>query len=266
MKKIFVTMFSTLFLGLTFLVPNTFANEIEEVVLANEFNNASIKELNKQSYDYKNKIQELSDEEFDRFIFNVVSDNNKDIKELEKNLELVGVELNMNDTNSLITPFEIRPSQMTLQAYATKRSGDNFWRLQSQWTTGRTELYEASHDVVSIEWDPSVASYYDAAVPSGNIVTKRDGSNRANGIYLFNVDDRLYFDSYATVYVTKKSNSALHFGTKYVHTYSEVNSTFSLSANVNYQKGSPSGGATFTVNTQTNEASWPLWEDNILYW
>lgn len=55
---------------------------------------------------------------------------------------------------------------MNLQAYSTKRTGDSFYRLHSAWTHSVSEVYAATLDVVSIEWNEGVGGYYSAAVAS----------------------------------------------------------------------------------------------------
>ncbi|MEY9980203.1 hypothetical protein [Lysinibacillus sp. RC79] len=233
MKKIITILFPTLFISLTAFVSNSYASEIDatsysqkkEVIMANDFSNASNSQIITNLSFYKKQILNLTDEEFDRFMFNVVKDNQNNLDEVKANLELVGVTLNIDNKGADvgIEPAAIKPSQMTLTAYSTKKSGDSFWRLNTSWTTnGVSEVYASTIDVVSIEWNANDGTYYDAAVP-GSPVSKRDGSKSSSGVYLFNVeDDKLNFDSYATVYINKKTNNALSYGTKYIHTYSTV--------------------------------------------
>ncbi|MGE8001502.1 hypothetical protein ACQKOF_23215 [Lysinibacillus sp. NPDC093190] len=96
-------------------------------------------------------------------------------------------------------------------------------------------------------------------------MSKRDGSKSSSGVYLFNVeDDKLNFDSYATVYINKKTT--LSYGTKYIHTYSTVSTTVGGSASVNYEKGNITGGLSFDVSISTNQQKWSVWDDNVLYW
>lgn len=83
----------------------------------------------------------------------------------------------------------------------------------------------------------------------------------------FNVeDDLLNFESYAAVYVTKKKSSPLEYATKYVHTYSEVNSGISRELGIGFEKGNITGLLTFGFDLSTNEKSWQLYEDNVLSW
>ncbi len=251
-------------------VNNSFANyqKKSEVILANKFNTLSTTELSKVEDDYQKQIQALSDEEFDRFIHNVVKNNDKDVKQLQQELDSIGVELQIENKSSEfeIGTLAISPSELDLSAYSVKRGGDSFWRLYSQWAVNKLEAYEASLDVVSIEWDSNVAKYYNAVVPADGPTTNRDGSQRLDGLYLFNVEDDSDFDSYAVVYVTKLKGEELHHGTKYEHTYAEWDSSFSVTAEVDITKSPISGALSFTVNQQLNEKSWPRYEDDILYW
>ncbi|KOS62885.1 hypothetical protein FJQ98_07385 [Lysinibacillus agricola] len=277
MKKIITILFATLFISLTAFESNSYASEIDatsysqkkEVIMANDFSNASNSQIITNLSFYKKQILNLTDEEFDRFMFNVVKDNQNNLDEVKTNLELVGVTLNIDNKGADvgIEPAAIKPSQMTLTAYSTKKSGDSFWRLNTSWTTnGVSEVYASTIDVVSIEWNANDGTYYDAAVP-GSPVSKRDGSKSSSGVYLFNVeDDKLNFDSYATVYINKKTNNALSYGTKYIHTYSTVSTTVGGSASVNYEKGNITGGLSFDVSISTNQQKWSVWDDNVLYW
>lgn len=60
-------------------------------------------------------------------------------------------------------------------------------------------------------------------VGNTSYTTARDGSKRLEGVYIFNAHDyKLGFGSFVAVYVTKKTNSTLEYGSKYVHTYDTV--------------------------------------------
>lgn len=284
MKKIIVSLFSTLFLGITFLVADTSAADLtlqevesykskEEIILAKDMNILSAKELKIKSDIYKRQIQYLSNEEFDAFIHNAVS-KTEDITALKKNLDLVGVELltsGDDDKLGINTVIDL-PSELNLSAYASKRTGDSFYRLQSSWAPNASEIYQGSLDVVSIEWNPNHASFYDA-VPSPdknnkgtNIVFKHDGSKASQGIYLFSVDDSRIFNSYATVYVKKKSGTSLLFGTKYIHTFTKVSVGGSFGISANFSSKGTGLGLTFGLTLNPKEFSIQAWEDNILYW
>lgn len=276
MKKIITILFTTLFISLTAYVSNSSASEIDaanysqkkEVLLAEDISDASNSQIINNLSSYESQIQNLSDEEFDRFIYNIVKENQNNLDEVKANLDLVGVTLNLDESTDVgISPFYIKPSQMTLTAYSSKRTGDSYWRISSMWDASVSEVYASTIDVVSLEWNANVGSYYDAAVPSGGPVTKKDGSKSSSGVYLFNVeDDNLNFDSYATVYVTKKTSTALSYGTKFVHTYSTVSTTVGGSASINYEKGNITGGLSFDVSISTNQQKWSLWDDNVLSW
>lgn len=68
---------------------------------------------------YHHPLKNKFDEEFDRFMYNVVKDNQNNLDEVKANLELVGVILNIDNKGAdvEIGPAAIKPSQMTLTAY-----------------------------------------------------------------------------------------------------------------------------------------------------
>jgi hypothetical protein len=123
----------------------------------------------------------------------------------------------------------------------------------------------ATLDVLSIEWDPSYGAYYSSVVPSDGITTKKDGSKRANGIYLFNVDDTKYsFDSYCSVLVTANKSGWLNFGSKYTHTFTTYSTSATGAASFAYEGGGLTGGMSYKVTSQSNVSKWDLWEDNAV--
>ncbi|WP_246005788.1 hypothetical protein [Brevibacillus gelatini] len=83
---------------------------------------------------------------------------------------------------------------------------------------------------------------------------------------MFNVHDtELDFGSYAAVYVTKKKNSTLDFGARYVHTFDTRTWGTAFEANFAYEMR-PSGGITFRLTPTKTEKSWQIWADGTLKW
>lgn len=276
MKKTTFALLSTLVIGVSsFSISSANAAILsprdkvsKEEALAEQLAYLQPSELSLQKYTIKNEIAELNDAEFDGFVYNLVNKNRQNLDDVSDMLEKVGVDFEIEDPSSpLIQPLAIKPTQLTLTAYSTKRTGDSYWRLNTMWTANVQEVYTASLDTVSIEWNPNVGVYYGSSVPSGGPVTAKDGSKASQGIYLFNVeDDSLGFDSYATVYVTKKSSSSLLYGTKYIHTYSTVKTNVGISPSITFEKGGVTGGLTFDISIGTKESKWQIWDDNTLAW
>lgn len=276
MRKITFALLSTLIIGVSgFSIANVDAATLapreeisKEEVLAQRLVDLQPSELSLQKKFIKKEIAELNDAEFDEFVYNLVNNNSNNLNDVSDMLEEVGVEFEIEDSSdSLIQPFAIKPSQLTLTAYSTKRTGDSFWRLNTMWEASVGEPYTASLDTVSIEWDPTMAAYYGYSVPSGGPVTARNGGKSSQGIFLFNVeDDTLGFDSYATVYVTKKKSGNLLHGTKYIHTYASVKTNVGIIPSISFENGKISGSLSFDISIGTKEQKWEKWDDNTLSW
>lgn len=241
-----------------------------EVQLSNAFNQTDLATLDlKGKKIITNSIAELSDEEFDRFLYNVVKNNDENYEVLKEKLDEVGVEFESTpNEDGMISINAVASNQLTLTAYSAKRSGDSYWRISGSWDAAVAEVYAATEDAVSIEWNPNVGVYY-GSTADFNVTSVADAGQRGQGIVMFTVvDSAINFDGYATVYVTKKSSGVgeLFHGVKYVHTYTTISANIGGEAGVTFEKGGPAGGLTFNVQTQTNERSWPKWDDNTLYW
>lgn len=241
-----------------------------EVQLSNVFNQTDLTNGDlKGKKIIANSIAELSDEEFDRFLYNVVKNNEESIEILTEKLDEVGVEFESTpNEDGMISINAVASNQLTLTSYSAKRSGDSYWRISGMWDASVSEVYAATEDAVSIEWDPTRGVYY-GSTADFNVTSVSDAGQRGQGIVMFTVvDSALNFDGYATVYVTKKSSSvgSLFHGVKYVHTYTTISTNIGGEAGISYEKGSVTGGLTFSIQTQTNERSWQKWDDNTLYW
>jgi hypothetical protein len=240
----------------------------KEVQLAKKLKDLETKEVKKQKSKLSKEIAELSDDQFVRFMHNFVLNNESTVEEMKEKLSQVNVEFSMKEKkeDGLFHAAVLdNPSDIELNIYASKRGGQSYWHLTSSWDALGWEDKHATLDVVSVEWDPEYGAYYSSTVPSDGIVTKRDGSNRLNGIYLFNVDDdKFTFDSYACVQVTKKKSGDLNFGTKYTHTYSTTSTSATGQAGIQWDSTGPTGGFTYSVTSQTNVSKWYKYEDNAL--
>ncbi|MFS1514571.1 hypothetical protein VQL36_19390 [Chengkuizengella sp. SCS-71B] len=238
-------------------------NSKKEVQLAKKLQKMSEKEIKKDQKFFLNQINKLTDPEFDRFMYNFVKDNYQSVQEMTENLKLLDVEFSMieeKDKNKVSIASLTSTSDMDLTIYASKRGGQAWYNLQSIWLTGSEES-PGTYDVVSVEWDPTFSEFYDAAVGTG--VSKKDGSKRLSGSYLFNVEDDDDFDSYAVVRVIpKKSSGRFHYGTKYSHTYATVETAVTGTATISWSATGPTGGASYGVTLSQGNAAWDLWDDN----
>ncbi|MDC0764262.1 hypothetical protein POF51_26435 [Brevibacillus sp. AG] len=234
--------------------------------LANKVLSLSNKQVKSEQKSLETAIAKLSDKEFDSFINNLVQANKGTDKELKEKLKPIGVEFETN-TNDQIGPTAIEAPDLNFSVSSAKRTGESFYRLIASWNPSISEVYPATYDLLSIEWDPKVGQYYSANVGSSTYATARDGSKRLEGVYLFNVHDYKFgFGSYAAVYVTKKTNSTLEYGAKYVHTYDTVSWSSNFQANFTWEKLGPTGGASFSLSPSMKEKSWQVWDDNALMW
>ncbi|KZE50516.1 hypothetical protein AV540_13060 [Brevibacillus parabrevis] len=234
--------------------------------LANKVLSLSDKQINSQHQSLESAIANLSDEDFDSFIHDLVMGNHGDDEDLSEKLKPLGVELDTHK-NDRIGPLAIEAGDLNFSVSSAKRTGESFYRLIASWSPSISEFYPATYDLMSIEWDPAVGQYYSSNVGSTKYATARDGSKRDQGVYMFNVHDyQIGFGSYAAVYVTKKANKTLEYGAKYVHTYDTVTWSSNFEANFSYAKTGPTGGLTFSFSPSKTEKSWQVWDDGALQW
>lgn len=277
MKKKIMSALVTLTLSLTILTPSSFAEgnlsldkqqyeNKEEVVLAKQLQSADrqLSKLNKDNL--QREINNLSDDQYLRFMHNFVLNNDDSIEEMEDKLNAVGIEFSMNEKDNSEFQILSGPSDIELSVYSSKRALDSYWYLTSSWDYASYESKPATLDIVSIEWDPEYGEYYSSSVPSDRITTKKDGSKRLDGgIYLFNVDDGyLSFDSYCSVQVTPKKSGWLNYGSKYTHTYTTSSTSATGEADFRFDSTGPSGGITYSVEKQYNVSDWEKYEDNAV--
>jgi len=236
--------------------------------LASEITKLDKQTLKANQRALKKQVDTLSDTEFDKFMHNYVKENKNYLSssELTNRLNMLGIEFSMKDrATPEFSAQAIGVDQITLSSYSAKRGGDSYYRLYISWDSSVSEARPGSYDLVSIEWDPTVGAYYDANVGDTTKATKRDGSRRTSGIYLFNVlDNKLDFDTYATVYVTPKKSGWLEYGSKYTHTYSKTSTSTTVGAAFNYATAGSTGGLTYNVTLSETEASWDKWDDNAV--
>ncbi|WP_456363429.1 hypothetical protein [Priestia aryabhattai] len=240
--------------------------EKEEVQLANKVKQLELGQIKSQKKTLTKSVKQLSDEEFIRFIHNFVTENPENTKQMKNKLNSIGVELTKNNQKSINMTAIKDPAKIPLKVYSSKRVGQNFWYLITTWNSREIENNPASLDVVSLEWNPAYGKFYAASVPNDGITTKRDGSKRDKGLYLFNVNDsKILFDSYASVQVTKKKTGNLGFGSKYTHTYSVTTKTGTGQAGINIDTTGPSGGYSYSVTKQTNTERFYIFDEDFVY-
>lgn len=164
------------------------------------------------------------------------------------------------------------PSDYTHSVYSFKRGGSRVYYLQWSLTANKTERHPGPLDLCSLEWDNSRASYY---LSSGdNVMTTVQAKN--TGIVLFNVED-VSLDkgeyTYGTVQVTPTKSGWLEYGSKFVHTYTSLGVSGSVSYNFAPSATLSSlGEATlgvagnfgFTANVSSKTNKWQMWADNAV--
>lgn len=238
----------------------------EEVQLAEEVKDDSIENIEEQSEELTEEVADLDDEEYSRFMHNYVSENNESTEEMQEKLDLLGVEFVPQEEKKVETMAIKDPSRLSLSVYSSKRAGKKYWYLQTSWRSKEIEFNPATLDVVSMEWDPKIGKFYTATAGGKGVTTKRDGSKRLKGIYLFNVnDDKTIFDSFASVQVTKNKKGWLEYGAKYTHTYSSTKKTKTGQAGINFDSTGPVGGYSYSVTKTSYVSSWPRYNENAVY-
>lgn len=213
------------------------------------------------------KVNSLSDSEFDKFVLDYIREN-QNFEYSVQTLEQVGVTLDLvDDKQSSISPMTLYPSDYTtFNIYSAHRGNEKFTRILVNLVQGyvATETHPGTLDVLSVEWDPTVATYY--SYSEGDYVTYRDGSNKANGIVVFNVEDKnMSYNSaaYAGVYVTPKvSGAVVEIGSKFTHTYTATATSTTESISIGFSMAGPTGGYTYTANSTTVNLYWDRYTDN----
>ncbi|NBI28204.1 hypothetical protein [Chengkuizengella marina] len=241
-------------------------NSKEEVKLAKKLQKMSEKEIKKEQKSLSKQIKGLTDSELDRFMFNFVKDNYQSDEQMTENLKLLDIEFakKKKGKDKQVSITGMNPADIDLSIFSYKRGTEGWYSIQSNWETFGGELSIGTLDLVSIEWDPNVGNYYTVAVPDDRITTKKDGTNRLNGIYLFNVRDAFFnFDSYAVVRVTpKKFNTKFHYATKYTHTFSVTDTSSTGSSSFQFTNSGFTAGYSYSVTKQTGIDDWDIFDDN----
>lgn len=267
-KNLFSTITSALLLTSILLAPAANAAKVDysslsSEDLANKVLSLSNKQVQSQQQSLESAIANLSDEEFDSFIHSLVMKNNGGSTELSDKLEPLGVELETNK-NDKIGTHSLEAGDINFSITHARRTGESFYRLIASWDPDISEFYPATYDLLSIEWDPAVGTYEDHNIGDKKYVTARDGGERDNGIYMFNVHDyQLGFGSYAAVYVSKKSQK-LKYQAKFIHTYDTISWGTNVEASFKYDKSGPSGGFTFKLTPTKTEKSWQVFDNGSI--
>lgn len=229
-----------------FWVSPTFANETES------------------KGELKKEITQMSNSEFDAWMADyVVKNKNKDIQEKKKELKDLGVEFTDSPESDIGVSLKSSggyPSDVDLSVVGSKRTQDNYWRVQSILIVNNTLWDCGSLDLLSVEWDPKRAAFYSYST-DGNFTSLLDYSKSGSGALLFNVEDKRMYagdSTYGVAYVTLKSGTSgdLEMATKYTHTYNDTSVTWQVGSNVGYSTTGPSGGITYTLTGSTVPANW----------
>ncbi|MGF9891312.1 hypothetical protein ABEX78_21870 [Priestia megaterium] len=237
----------------------------KEVQLASDIQDSSLKEIKSEKNELTDQVENLSDEEFNRFLYNIAKDNSDTIKEKQKKLDFLDVDFKQEENKPVNTLAITNPTKIWMGVYSAKRGGQGYYHLGVGWQNKETEKNPATLDVVSIEWDPKYGKFYTASSTGDGITTKRDGSKRDKGVYLFNVNDsKKKFDSYATVQVTPKKKGWLEYGSKYTHTYSTKSKSTTGQSGIGFSKDGSNGGYSYSVTKTTSVSSWPKYDENAV--
>lgn len=218
----------------------------------------------------KETINSLDDSDFNAFLVEYITENKKNgvsFEEIQNNLSVIDVTVEeQKNEQPEIGLFYVSPLTVDFYIYTAHRGQDTYHRLISTIIFNGYEAAPGALDLLSIEWDPTIASYHSQS--AGDYTTYMDGSQRFNGIVLFNVDDYFYYPgyaAYATVNVTPKvTGKAMEIGSKYIHTYDKTNITWSVGVNVGYTDKGPTGGATFSLTGSNVGSSWQTYADNAV--
>lgn len=231
---------------------------------------ASAKTHEKHTEKDKQQIYALDDKEFTDYVANYIIDSKKQGKQFSKiQDELLQVDVEIEEKEQIDTEISLRSvpaSSIDHTVYTFKRAGQSQYYLQTMVSNSRCEYSPGALDLLSIEWDAKLAKYY-STIP-GNYTTYMDGSNRTNGVVLFNVDDGEMdagSSAYASVKVTPIVRGVwVEIGSKYIHTYNTQNIEWSVGLNVGYEDGGPTGGGSFGLQGSSVGQYWQTYADNAV--
>lgn len=225
----------------------------------------------------KSEIMQKSDVDFDQYLTNFVEEakkDSKDLNEIKSELSDLGIEFNAAPvTENPIGIFSNLPSDVTLTAYSARRGGEAYYRLYGSLTMNNSMTGDqGSLDLLSIEWDPKLASYYSYADEDNagyNFTSLMDYNKKDEGGLAFNVEDtRMTKGSYtyAVAYVVPKAGTSgryLQYGAKYIHTYDDKGVTWKINGNVAYEKG-VTGGLTLELTPASTSKNFSVASQNAV--
>jgi hypothetical protein len=226
-------------------------------------------------------ISQMTDKEFDEFLINYISTNTDagmTESEIQDNLLRMGIELGDINTvsyldtsisdDSIISPMYISPTKATIKTTIAKVANQSTYRIYTYVTLRETESDPGALDLLSIEWDPNVATYSKNDHDS-YYTSYMDGSQSSKGIIIFNIDDNILTSgggnlAYGSVYVTPKKSATLKTYSKYIHTYSKNSITWTIGGNITYGTGGLAGGSTFSLTGTTVPDNWQIAADGSI--
>ena len=232
------------------------------VTVFSMFNSNSYAEELDTSYDSQTSI-----------IYNTLDkyDNENEIaNELSThNIELIEIKQYSDDG---LTPYHLNPSDFVYSLVTAKDKLTGNLIITAKIDPKINELFSGPLDYVSIEWNPSKATYV-ASTGDNEIITVADASkSRDNGIVVFNFEDNRIFGwtkTYCSVILKNVKNDFM-CGSKFIHTY--VDWGFSFSCNINLlpaiEVSSSSikveSALTLGITATSNVKSWQRWIDTTI--
>jgi hypothetical protein len=226
-------------------------------------------------------IAQMTDSEFDEFLVNYVYTNTEagiPEAEIRDNLLKMGIELGDINTvnyydssthnNGIISPLYISPTKAILSTFISRVSNSSNYEIYTYVSLKETESEPGALDLLSVEWDPNIATYVKNEHDS-YYTSYMDGSQSSNGIILFNIDDKILKSAggniaYGSVYVTPKKSGTLKTYAKYIHTYSKTNVTWTIGGNITYGTGGLAGGSTFSLTGTSVPDNWQIAADGSI--
>lgn len=191
----------------------------------------------------REEFAEISDDDFDDAVVQYINEHEGEMsfEEIQSKLAQAGVQVTRQDETG-VQDRAINHNSIKQKIYTLRRAAENKMWITSELTFTQHEPYWGGYDALSIEWESSKASYYGVS-PNNDFVTYADGSQRLNGLVLFNVDDDAIAENQGivtSVIVIPKSSATgswMEIGTRIVHTYGKT--VVNWQAGVTFQKGFP---------------------------
>ncbi|ACL21587.1 hypothetical protein Dhaf_3569 [Desulfitobacterium hafniense DCB-2] len=234
-------------------------NNLPELV--DEISKLDSQNINNENIaDLSQKVNSLTDKEFDDFIVAYLT-GDKEFTKID-NLLKVGIIIQppkKADEKIITQGFEAR--DLNIYVTATKRIGDPFYRLLAYYKPSAAEQFPASYDSITLSWDSSKGDFYSYNTSNSNYNSLKSPAGAYNGTLVFNSYDYRYSiltpEQYVAAYVTPIASGYLDFAVEYQHSFTNFTFSGTLDPSVTFSGlGIVKGSIGAKINWAPQETIW----------